>query len=154
MKIKNQDILNLWKTLSNINLSGSKFSYAVARNLSIIKPIVDALETAIKPKKEYLEHMAKQEEIAVKYSEKDEKGNPVILDGFYKISDELGAENEFKVLKENNAEIIKDFAKQTEEYNSLLKDDVEVNLHMIDFENIPDAINTVQMKGIYPIIQS
>ena len=51
--MKNIDILNLSLNLSNIDLKGVKISYAIARNIAILKPEAEALLKAKEPSNDF-----------------------------------------------------------------------------------------------------
>lgn len=56
--MKNGEALKLNRDLQDINLKGVKFSYAIARNIAILKPIIESLKKAQEPSVEFQKYEA------------------------------------------------------------------------------------------------
>lgn len=149
-----------WRALGDLyqgllavnNLTGAKFAYAVARNLSLLKEDVEVLKKAISMSKEYAEYELKRVELAEK-SAVIENGKPKIVNDEYEIKDEESFKVELDKLQETHKQAIDDRKKQLIELEKLLKEEMEVDVHIISQDIVPEAINTKQMAGILPIIK-
>ena len=123
-----QEINNLFNSLLECgNLSGAKFSYAIARNINILKDEIKSFNE---------DRVA----LAKSYSKKDEKGEAVMKMG----QDDLGRPAEVFDLNDQ-----KGFE---EEFKKLQKEELDIKLFKIDFTDIPQPITVSQMAGIYQIV--
>lgn len=147
------EILNLADALSKINLPGVKFAYGVSKNLNILKPEVIALEEARKQSPEFQQYEKERVVLAIKHSEKDEKGKPIILENQYKLADQEAFDAEFIVLKEKHKDAIEKREAQVKEFNDLLEKEVKLELHKIKLEDVPATITTKQMNDIFDLIE-
>lgn len=147
------EILNLADALSKINLPGVKFAYGISKNLNLLKPEVNALNEARKPSPEFGLYDKERVELAQKHAEKDEKGKTVTLNGQYQIVDQEAFDKEFKELQEKHKETLEKREVQMKEFNDLLDKEVEITLHKIKLEDVPQNITTAQMNSIYSIIE-
>ncbi len=152
--MKNIEILSLNFTLSNINLKGVKFSYAVAKNLTILKPEVEAITKANEISKDFEAYDNARVEIARKYAKKDEKGEPEVKDGSYVLNgDKENFEKEIAKLQKTHEKAIKEREKQVKDFKELLEKETTIALHKIKLTDIPEDITSQQMSAIYPIIE-
>lgn len=82
----NSEILSLVEALSKVSsLTGSKFSYAVARNIAILNPEVIKFEEARKA-------------LLNSFSKKDKEGKAEVKDNQYVLEDQEGFAKEFQKL--------------------------------------------------------
>lgn len=152
--MKKSKILELSRALNGVGrLSGVAFSYAVAKNIRLIQPEIEALQKAIEPSKEFSEYDQEREKLAIKHAKKDEKGNPVIENNQYVLEDKEAFDKEFEKLKEKNKEVLAGRTKQAEDFDKLLLEEVEVKLYKVKLENIPKEITTAEMNSILDIIE-
>lgn len=159
--MKNKEILDLSNSLSSIkNLKGAKFNYAIARNINILKPLVESLKSAISPRDNFEEYEKLRIALCEKHAKKDDKGNaetaimnPMTGQTKYVLEDEAAFEKELKKLDEKHKETLEEREKQEEEFKKLLEEETPVELHKISLSEIPEDITTVQMNGIYQIIE-
>lgn len=147
------EILNLADALSKLNLPGVNFAHAVAKNLNLLKTEVQALETARKASDEYTVFEKERIELAKKHAKKDDKGKPVIVGQNFEIEDMESFESELATLKEKHKEAIEKREAQLKDFEDLLQKEVEINLHKISLEDVPQGITTKQMTDIYSIIE-
>lgn len=151
--MKNKELLELYEFLHKINLKGVKFSYAIAKNISIIKPEVESLQKSIDMTEEYKEFDAKRIELAKKHAKKDKNGEPLVVDKNYVPENEAELEKKFAVLKEENKELVEARKKQMDEFNELLDKQNDVKLYKISIKDIPEEISSQQMTQIFQLIE-
>ena len=151
------ELLNLYRALDNLgNVTGARMSYGVAKNLSILKPDVDALQKAIDMTDDFKKFEEERVELVKKHAILDEKGNPMIdtTRNEYVISEEnkpAFEKNLAKLRKENSA-VIEAREKQVKEFGELLKTEIEPNLHKIQQTDLPESITPAQTFAILPMI--
>lgn len=151
--MKNKELLELYEFLHKINLKGVKFSYAIAKNIALIKPEVESLQKSIDMTEEYKEFDAKRIELAKKHAKKDKNGEPLVVDKNYVPGNEAELEKEFAVLKEENKELVEARKKQMDEFNELLDKQNDVKLYKINIKDIPEEISSQQMTQIFQLIE-
>lgn len=137
------------------NLVGVKFAYAMAKNSALLQPELDALEKASTPTKEFQEYDSKRLELIQKYVAKDKEGKPLEVGGSYVLEDpELWGKvfEEFKK-QGDNQKIVDDRQKQSDDYNKLLEENVEITLFKVALEDIPPTITTGQLIGISSLVK-
>ncbi len=156
--MKRKDILALFNTLNvlenpDVNKEGEqlsiKFKYAVAKNLRVLLPEVQALSKASEESVEYGNFKKKSLELGRKNAEKDESGNPVQRDGLFVFVDEKKAEEEFMELKKEYDEVLKERDRSMQEYEKLLELEVEVNIHKVLVSDVPEFLG---ISSLYAII--
>lgn len=149
-----KDIISLYNGLNSVgSLVGVIFGYAVNKNISIIKPEIEALQKVATPAKEFLEFDQKRIDIVKKYAKKDDKGDFIVKDNQYDVGEnrEL-VEQEVEALKEENRVVIDARDKQINEYNTLLEEEVKVDLYKVKLESVPKDITAAQMASIFLIV--
>jgi len=155
--MKKQEVLNLFNGLQAVsNLPGAKWSYAVARNITKLRPEVEALQKAFTPSEEFNVYDQKRIELAQKYSVK-EKGVPktvkVGMSEEYLIADKDKFNKELFKLQETYKKTLDERKKQVDDFNEILEEKIEVELYMVDSEYIPEAITPAQLSNIMFIIR-
>lgn len=151
--MKNIDILNLSLNLSNIDLKGVKISYAIARNIAILKPEAEALLKAKEPSNDFKVYDNERVEIAKKYAKKDENGEPVIKDDTYVFDNKEAFDKEVAKLQKLHAKAIEEREKQINDFKDLLEKETPIELHKVNITDIPEDITSQQMLAIYQIIE-
>ena len=153
--VKNkQDALNLYNSLDKLgDLTGVKFAYGISKNINILKPEVDALQEASKPSDEFTAYEKLREELLKKHAKKDKDDKPVIVDNSYVLADQKGFDVGFKKIQKEHKKAIDDRQAQVDEVEKLLKEKVEVKLHMIKTEDVPENISTAQFHSISDLIE-
>jgi len=147
--MKRRTLLNLWQALGN--LEGLKhdvrFSYFLAKNKVAIKPEIEALDEAQRANSAYMEYETKRIETAQKFSDKDANGNPKVHNGQFVIFDKRDEfEKEIKKLKIKFKTAIAEREKQLKDYESMLDEEVEVNLTKIRFSQLPPQIESKYLE--------
>ena len=151
------DALNLYNGLQNVsNLKGAKWAYAIARNVEKLRPEVEALRKAYTMSEEFADYEGKRLELARKHSVK-EKGTPKTVKigqtEEYLIADKDKFNQEIAKLQKKYNKAIVERKKQLEDFNEILEEKVEMDLHMIDSDYIPEEITPEQVSAIMPIIR-
>ena len=151
--MKNSALVSLFQNLSAIKgLHGVKFNYSVAKNVRLLKGIIEDFESAIKTGDSYLEYDRKRIELGKEHANKDEKGEPIVIDGKFDVKDMSLFEQAYKELEEEYKEAISEHGKKIEELNALLEEESSVELHKISLDDVPSDITTEQLAGIFDII--
>lgn len=158
MKITKGEVINLFNGLHTVlDLPGAKFSYAVARNINILKTETRALAKAERPMDDFLTYEKERIELAKSHAKKDKDGNPVTEEKeagkSFVVEDMKKFQEDFEKLKEKHKEALDRRKKQLDDFNELLKEESKVDLYTIPEEYIPEGITTAQMTGILPIIR-
>ena len=152
------DILNLYRNLNKLGYHvGVKFAYAVAKNMNMLKPEVQALEKALEMSPEYKEFENKRIELVESYAKKNESGKPVFdkVKNSYDIEEgkEEVLNKEFEKLKAKNKKLFDARTKQIDEYNALLKTEIKIKLYTVPLSVVPETITTQQMHSIFDMIE-
>ncbi|MFA5395224.1 MAG: hypothetical protein WC346_04320 [Methanogenium sp.] len=151
-----QDALNLWNGLHAVSgLKGAKWAYAVAKNINNLKSEIEALQKSIAPSKEFSEYNNKRLELAQKHAAK-EKGVPKKIKigntEEYLIADKNKFNKELKPLQKKYKKALDERDKQMKDFEEILKEEVKIDLHMVDSDYIPEEITPAQVTAVMPII--
>ena len=157
--MKKSEVLILYKTLNKLgSLTGVKFTYAVAKNLNILKNEIESLDKSMEPSEKFADYEKARIALVELHAEKDDKGKAKIE------TSENGAqqyvidpENKmfkkaFDALKVKHKDAVSAREKQVEEYTKLLASDSDVTLYKVKLDDVPKEISAVQMAGIYDIV--
>jgi len=158
--MKNKELLEL---MSNLNacsdLIGVKFAYGVARNKSMLKGLIESLDEATKPSKEFSEYDQQRMELAKKYSQKDENGEPKteVVDNFgnskFVMEDEKTFNVELEKLRKKYKKALDERKKQDDDFQALLEEESKFKPYLIEEKDIPKDISAGQLSGIFEIIK-
>ena len=158
--MKKSEVLILYKTLNKLgSLTGVKFTYAVAKNLNILKNEIESLDKSMEPSEKFQEFDKERIKIVELHAEKDDNGKAKM-----EMADNgakqyvIDPENKmfkkaFDALKVKHKEAVSAREKQIEEYTKLLATDSDVVLFKVKLEDVPKEISAVQMAGVYDIIE-
>ncbi len=156
MKITKQEALNLYNGLQGVsNLSGAKWAYAIAKNIAMLKPEIDALQKAYTAKNEFIEYERARLELAEKYSvKKDGKPETVNVGGIeeYLIADKDKFNQEFAKLQAKYKKAIDERKKQISDFNEILKEEVNIDFYTISPDYIPEEITPAQLSAIMAVV--
>jgi hypothetical protein len=153
-EIKLIDVLNFKQGLNSVNsLKGVKFAYAVSKNSKKVDVEIEAFKEVQKPHKEFEAYEKERLEMCVEKSEKDENGNPIIVDlgngqQKYKIADEVWFENFIKSLQEQYKESIQNREQQMKDVENLLQSNIEIDFHKVGVNDLPQDITAAQLNAI------
>lgn len=150
--MKRKELIEIFYNLSSIkDIEGVKLGYAIAKNIDRIKGEVDLVQKAINPSEEFQEYETKRVDLATKYAEKDENGKPITQNNAFVISDRSTFAKKFSALRAEYASVIEEQDKKLVEYEELLEEEVEHELHKVKMEDIPETM-AKYMVLLYPII--
>ena len=167
--MKNSEVLEFAQCLNGLrsDLTGRLFTHAVVLNQQKIEPFVKALEAARKPSDKMQEYLDQFEKLKIKYAIKDATGQPLVktqkdpLSGrdltFYDIPSSEDPHSEFTQERNDLYNIYKKFidenTKMIEEWvEKLLSKASEFKPTMIDLSDIPDLVNTQEMRNLIHMI--
>ena len=114
-------------------LKGKRFALLASKNMSIIRDALQHIEDLNTPSEEFVEVAQK---ITALVQENKE-----------------GAEQKVKDIEEANAEIIQSRKDQLAKVTEALKENIELELHKISEDILPESINTEQINNIIKIIE-
>tara|TARA_R100000008_G_C3507807_1_gene127180 strand:- start:146 stop:547 length:402 start_codon:yes stop_codon:yes gene_type:complete len=130
-KFTNQELVTLLQGLYGVqNLKGIKFALKIARNISVIKQILEPIEDVAAPSREFMELSQKVGELE---KSKDTKG--------------------IKKLEKENKELVDARKKQLAELQEIMKEEVEIDLVKIEEGLLPEEITAGQINGIETLIK-
>lgn len=164
--MKNGELYEFHQGLNSINLTGSRFTYAITKNRRKIEQAIKEMDKQRKPSKEYEEFLNKIEENKKKHAVKDEKGKFVLIDGpladgrpgkFFDIPDKDNPEGEFlkgvKALEEEYKEQIAEQKEKERKFvEEYLEEESEYKPHPVNISDVPKEITQVEMDLIYWMI--
>jgi hypothetical protein len=160
--MKNKKIVELFNNLSDLNLKGVKFAYAVARNISILKPHVESLGKAQQPTEEYQKFEKERIALAQKHAKKDDQGeavtedviqNGVVVKKVFVLENKEAFLEEVKDIQEKHKEAIDAWEAQLKEFDQVLEKEEEIKLYKIKIEDVPEEITSQQMTHIFDLIE-
>jgi len=157
IKVTNQEVLNLNRSFRAVGgLKGPRFVYVIARNISIIRDAVKALQASLKPTPEFMVYDKLRVELAEKCAVK-ENGVPkkVIHDQVETYVMENQTDFDFKLmdLQKDYVEVVAARKAQLNGFNALLKDEVELSLYRLKEEDLPEDITGQQLADITVIVE-
>lgn len=149
----NNELIELYSNLSALtSLKGAKFNYAVAKNISLLKPEVEAIRSSVKHTELFEAYEKERIALCEKHAKKDENKNPIKESNNYVIDDLKAFSEALKSLQEVHKEAMTEQEKQLADLETLLKAENTIELYKISLSDVPDEITTVQMNALYPII--
>lgn len=156
MLIQRSEVVSLWNMLNGelLNVSGPiRFVHFLAKLKSTLRVEIEALHELahqFSASPDYIEYDQKRQMICRKYAEIDDAGNfKEILDGgikkyvFSNENDIIVSAEINKLLEEYNDVIIK-HQESLNEVNKFYKDNLEIDLPILNIEYIPDNILNVK----------
>lgn len=150
MIIKNSRILNIYDALEQMKtLKGTMFAYKIIKNQSLIESDYKTLQDIIKPTEKFKEYSSKRNDLVEKYFEQ-ELSNTLKLKSGLNSSDYI---SELNVLNKEYKKEIESREKQIVDLNSILSQDVDINLSKIDKKDLPEELSLVQIDDILELIK-
>lgn len=149
---KRQEFINIFSKYGILDsLSGVKVSYAIAKNKQILEREAKAVEDTSKMRPNFKKFNDEKLELLKEMADKDDTGNP--------ISVARGINAEFQVkerreefnaalaeLEETHKEAIKERDAQLEELEDFLNEEISLELHGIELDQIKENITVEQMN--------
>jgi len=157
LNITKKEAVDLFNNLHSVgNLSGSRFVYVIAKNISLLQDEIKALNKAQEPSEAFIEFDNKRIELAEKFSEKEENGDPKIIrdkgQSRFVIKDIKAFEKAVDELKKSNADVVEDREKQLEDFNNILNEEFEIHLLGLNQEDLPENITSSQLVSIFSLM--
>lgn len=150
----NKEIFSLFDGLNELGgLKGVKLAYAIAKNVSVLTPEIEAFKKSLEPTKEFSDYEKTRIEILEKYAKKDDDGKPIIEGNEYVLENKDEALKEIASHSENHKDVIEARQKQIGEFNDLMDKENAVSLHKVSLKDIPEDVTTKQMVTLLKIIE-
>lgn len=154
LNITKREATELFQNLQSVgNLSGPRFVYVIAKNISILKDEIKALNEAQKPTDEFMEFDKERVELAKQFAAKDKDGKPrTFMDGNqskFVIEDIDAFEKAAKKLKKEHKEAVEAREKQMEDFNKIMEEEIDIHLYGLNQEDLPEDITARQLSGIF-----
>ena len=129
-KATNRELLNLYKGLEAVkSMKGARFAVLVGKNIKELRNVLDPLEQAAVPGMEFQELSIEMQKL-------------------------IEAEDQEAItkLEEENTELIEQRKKQLADVEELLDNEIEVFLHPIREDQLPEEITGEQVERLLQII--
>lgn len=127
----NRQLLDLFKGLDSVkDIKGARFAVLVGKNMKEIKTILDPLEAAAVPSMEFQELSIKMQELI-----KEENSDAI------------------ETLEAESQELIDERKKQLQAVEDMMDNDVDIHLHMIREDQLPEEITGEQVAPLLQIIE-
>ena len=152
----NKDLISLLEGLKKVgDLKGVKFAYAVAKNLSFIETEVIALQASIKPNESIQAYENERIALCKSFNKKTDEGTPVIHNNEYVIDESVRPvfDEKMKALNEAHSKVLDERKDAVKDFNELMEEESDVDLHFIHIDLIPEDITANQLSDIHWIIE-
>ena len=129
-KATNRELLNLYKGLEAVkSIKGARFAVLVGKNIKELRNVLDPLEQAAVPSIEFQELS-------------------VVMQKLIESEDQEAIEK----LEKDNTELVEERKKQLADVEDLLDNEIEVYLHPIREDQLPEEITGEQVERLLQII--
>lgn len=129
-KATNRELLNLYKGLEAVkSMKGARFAVLVGKNIKELRNVLDPLEQAAVPGMEFQELSVEMQKLI-----------------------ESEDQEAITKLEEENTELIEQRKKQLADVEELLDNEIEVFLHPIREDQLPEEITGEQVERLLQII--
>lgn len=157
VKMTRKELQVLKRTLDLYkNATGAKFTYALTKNKSIINSELkelDNMSKGLSKDEKFMEYEEKRMDLCKKHCNRDENNKPIIINGQFDLSNKLPEfELDFSNLNEEYKELLDAKEVIREEIEEYRNKEIELELHGINFEDIPNTIQQHQMDAIIFLI--
>jgi len=153
MKFTRENLVQIWGVLNGLTAekTTAKGAYGIAKNKRIVDSEVKSIEEAQKNQKlpdGIEEFESKRIELCKKMADKDEEGNPMVANNsFVLVQNKQKFDKKLEKLRKDYDEPISLREKQDKEFQDFLKEEVEIDFHTINVNDLPDNV-TAQQIGI------
>ena len=146
---------NLLKALKNIK--NTKFAYAITKNTRLIDTELEIMKEIAQsgvPEK-LQEFESKRIDLIEKYAEKNEDGTFKTVNGNYDVQgDNLVAfQTEYDTLTKEYVDTLAENEANNAKVDGMLKEDIDLTLIKVKFENLPDDLSAEELDALEPIIE-
>jgi len=142
IKISRNDLIEFDKGLKEVKgWKGTKFSYAIIKNIKLISSEIDSIESTrqLMITNKFKEYDKKRSDLIIKYANKDDNGNPILTENNMIIiqnTKEFNSKLE-KLTKEYEV-VLNEQNKKDLEFNTFLKEKIEIEIYKIGLEFYPE----------------
>ena len=147
MSVKRKDLLTIWAILDSLRAvkTNVRTAFTIAKNRNLIQPEIDALKESLKLDDDQKVYEDKRIELCNEFSLKDDSGKPLVDGGNFLFSEEGRElfEEAIKKLQEEMPDVTKTIIEQEKSMQSLLDEDVSVQLQPFDLNQLPDNLLSV-----------
>jgi len=159
MKITRENLVQLYGALNALSEKEmkAKAAYGIAKNKSKVESEVKSIQEAqqkIQPAPEVLEFEEKRINLCKEAANKDDNGEPITIGPRFDIP--VGAMPDFEKkideLREEYKEALDQKEKNDEEWVELMKEEIEIDIHQIHIDMMPDTITPQQIELLGEII--
>jgi hypothetical protein len=149
-----KDIATIWDVITKLNYerANPKFTYAISKNKKILLPLMKEIEEAKTRSPEYVAYDAERLELCKNMAEKDDKGEPIIEDGNYKIADSEAFDKEYELLQEKHKEMFEKEEENKVKFEKMLEEEVEIDLYTVKVDYAPEEIPIKFMDILMDVI--
>jgi len=154
IKMKRSEVgekMAAFKRLDRVN--ETRFAYAIAKNKQILKRELEAIQEARKISDAYKEYDVERLELVRDHAERDEDGNPVMIDAVnIKVRNRMEFNAALEKLQEGHKEALEDERARVEKFEAFLGEEFTIEMFGIKPEHIPDDLSSEEMYGIMDLI--
>jgi len=152
--MKRSELFDLYNKLQGLRYhsDNKKFSYALIKNIKSIEGDINKLNEIIKPNEDFLKFEQKRISVCQAHAIKDENGEPILNGDEFQIEDMEKFNADLEPMKAKYQSTLSERQKQIEEYNSLLDEEINVDLTLVGPDDLPDGITPNEIEDIYPIL--
>lgn len=156
--MKNAEIFGLLQALRGVSdLKGIKFAYAVLKNKNLLEQYAKKFSDSVGPSEEYNAFESERLKLVTEFSEKDEKGEPKLIEvegrKEYDIKDQAGFDKKAEKLKKKYKKVLDERQEKLADFEKTLEAESGVKLHLISEEDIPQEITANQLELIQVMIK-
>ena len=159
MTFQKKDLLNIDAAIKHL-LEGENnpklLTYALIKNSKLIETEVTAIREAYETETEgYKEYLDKLREVYNEFGAKDEQGNVKVTPNGFELLREEDRETvteKIKELEETFKDALDARNKEIEDYQELLKSEIDLDLQKIEFDALPENLNAEVMYVLDDLI--
>ena len=156
MNITREKLVGMWGLINRIAMEKTsvKFHYILAKNKRLIKPEIESLQEAQQPPEDYMKYDKIRQDLCKVMAEKDDQGNPKVVNNEYVMIEETKEEFDKKIeeLKIEHKETIDKMDEQKAQFEILIKEDIDIDLVHIPFSVLPESIIGNDVDMLFDII--
>ncbi len=151
--MKNRDLFNFQSGLQAVgHLTGVKFTYAIAKTRRIVDREIKTLREAVEPTEGFKKYEEERLALCREHAQKDDNDEPVVKGNKFILKSQKKFDNAWEKLKEKHKEALDSRDKQVKEWESLLDEEADIDLHLVNLDDMPDEITSDQVVGIFEMI--
>lgn len=162
MKISREKLFDLNALFNKLSSEKTnvRFHYTIAKNKRLVTPELECLQEARNPSESFTKFQEKRIELCKQFCKKDEDGMDVVLDpgtpqSRFDFDDEQKEllEKAMKSITEEYKEAIEEQNKKEEDFYKILKEEVDLPLHLFQLKNMPEEILGSDVDLLFDLIE-